>query len=260
MRVTAITNRVPTRHRIALLGALLAAVALALPVPAASAAAGLPASGTAATTPVVVPAGLTGTAADYSSIFADNDPALDGAGWASCSSAITWDVDLGTLDAAAGQRAIADLQWAFEQWSQASGLTFSFAGPAALTYDDATFTLARADGQPNPARHIDIAFVDDSATTRMGGQTVGLGSPAQVVPTTKEIVSGVAIFRTDHAAVAGPDEARSLYLHELGHVLGLAHAHDAANVMYPLVSNHVDLGPGDVHGVQALDKPCSATA
>lgn len=261
MRVSAIPQRVPARYRVALLGAFLAAAALMLPLPAASAAPSPVAPAVTSATTSLAQAPLSAAAADFSSIFAENDPTLDGAGWALCGSPITWDVDLGTLDQAAGERAVADLQWAFAQWAQVSNLSFAYSGATTLSYDDATFSLTRADGQATADRHIDIAFLADAVTARMGGQTVGLGSPSKVVPTTKEIVGGTAVFRADHAQSADQSQTRSLYLHELGHVLGLAHAHDASNVMYPVVGDKVALGPGDVNGVHALDnKTCTTTA
>lgn len=240
-----------------MLAALVALAALALPTPAAGASSSPVASAVTSSTSLVAPVGTAAAAADFSSIFATDDPALDGAGWAVCSTPVTWSVDTGSLDEVQAQQAIADLTWAFDQWAAASRLTFAFSGATTLAYDDVTFSLSPADGTPAPSRHVAIAFVDDAESARMGGSTVGLGSPSQVVPTTKEIVTGTATFRTDHAAAAQPDEARSLYLHELGHVLGLAHAHDADNIMYPVVRDQAHLGAGDVNGVRALDKPCA---
>ncbi len=247
-----------TRGRVALLGALVALTALALPVASATASPSPVASAVTSSTTLAAPVGTVAAAADFSSIFADDEPALDGAGWSLCSAPITWSVDLGALDEVHAQQATADLTWAFDQWADASGLTFTFAGATSLTYDDKAFSLTPADGSAAPTRHVFVAFVDDASTTRMGGQTVGLGSPSQVVPTTREIVTGTAIFRTDHAEAASPSESRSLYLHELGHVLGLAHAHETDNIMFPVVRDNVNLGAGDINGVRALDKPCAA--
>ena len=195
---------------------------------------------------------------DFSSIFAGQQPSLTNSGWATCSTPITWSIDTGALPADVADRTIANMQWAFDRWTQASGLSFQYAGTVALDYDDASFTLAPADGSAEPSRHIYLAIVADADSARMGGGTVGLGSPSQVWPSTKEIVLGEAVFRTDHVRKAGDPEARSLFIHELGHVLGLAHASEAANIMYPVVSNKTDLGAGDIAGVRAMAKPCAA--
>ncbi len=167
-------------------------------------------------------------------------------------------MDTGSLSSDEAARTIANLQWAFDRWTQASGLTFQFAGTQTFTYDDTYFSLTPAGGAPQPGRHIYLAIVSDADSARMGGGTVGLGSPSQVWPSTKEIVQGTAVFRTDHVRKAGNTEARSLFIHELGHVLGLAHATEAANIMYPVVTDKTELGAGDVAGVRSMAKACAA--
>ena len=211
-----------------------------------------------AAAPAVRPA--TASATDFGSIFAGQLPALVNAGWSGCAAPVTWTIDTGSLSADESAEEIANLTWAFAQWSQASGLAFTFGGTQQLTYSDAAFSLAPADGTPILQRHIYLAFVADASSDRLGGQTVGLGSPSQVFTEDKEIVTGTAIFRTDHVLSAIDREDRSLYLHELGHVLGLAHAADAGNIMYPVVSDHLELGAGDVAGVRTMAKPCTETA
>lgn len=197
-------------------------------------------------------------AADFSSIFTGAQPSLVNSGWATCSTPITWSVDTGALPADTAARTIANMQWAFDQWTQASGLSFQFTGSMKLAYDDASFSLEPADGSAVPARHIYLAIVADADSDRMGGGTVGLGSPSQVWPSSREIVQGEAVFRTDHVAKAGNAEAKSLFIHELGHVLGLAHASESANIMFPVVTNKTDLGAGDITGVRTMTKPCAA--
>jgi hypothetical protein len=81
-----------------------------------------------------------------------------------------------------------------------------------------------------------------------------------VWPTTKEIVNGAAVFRTDHVKKAGTREAKALYLHELGHVLGLGHANDDANIMHGIVTDDTELGAGDTNGVRSMTKPCTQAA
>ena len=199
-------------------------------------------------------------AADYSSIFATQQPALTNSGWATCAAAITWSVDTGGLSADEAAAQIANLTWAFDQWTQGSGLAFQYTGTESLAYDDAAFSLKPANGSAMQSRHVYLAFVADGDSARLGGGTVGLGSPSQVWPSTKEIITGAAVFRTDHVKQANTREDKSLYMHELGHVLGLAHASETSNIMYPVVSDHTDLGAGDVNGVRSMNKPCKAAA
>jgi hypothetical protein len=199
-------------------------------------------------------------AADFTSIFTDQVPALSDAGWAACPSPITWSVDTAGLSEAEAAEQIANLQWAFDQWSQASGLAFQFAGTSALVYDDGSFTLAPADGSPAASRNIYLDFIPDSASARLGGGVVGLASPSSVWQNSKEIVAGTAVFRLDYVASASSDQDQALYLHELGHVLGLGHATQPGNRMYAMVKDDTVLGAGDVGGVRSMLKPCTEGA
>ncbi len=213
---------------------------------------------TRAKTPTAVPQAA--TAADFTSIFAAQVPALTNSGWATCPAAITWSVDTRGLsdDEAAAQ--IANLQWAFDQWGIASGLAFQFAGTANLVYDDAGFTLTPADGSASPSRNVFLDFVPDSESARLGGGVVGLASPSTVWQSSKEIESGTVVFRTDYVKSAGAKEAKALYLHELGHVLGLGHANESDNRMFAIVKDGTELGAGDVAGVRTMLKPCTTGA
>ena len=218
-----------------------------------------PAKGQAAAAPAPASAAsLQAAASDYASIFAAQNANLTNSGWATCAAPIGWTVDSHELTTAETATQVANLQWAFDQWAAVSGLSFRYEGQLAVNYDDAAFTMKPADGSVAALRHIYLDFVPSAESTRLGGGTVGLGSPSQVISAAKEIVGGAAVFRVDHVKKSGAVEDKSLYLHELGHVLGLAHANETANIMYPIVTDHVALGSGDVNGVKLMAKPCSA--
>ena len=230
-----------------------AAVAGAAPMSASGGAAVKGPAATKATTRTAEVAG------DFSSIFAGQIDAAINSGWATCTAPIVWQADLHELSATAASREVANLQWAFAQWAQASGLTFTYGGPVPLAFRGSDFTLTPTDGSTAAPRQIYLDFIASKQTPMLTGSTVGLGSPSRVMMSTKEIQAGTAVFRTEHIESTGakdPKAVRSLYLHEIGHVLGLAHASMAANVMYPVVTDRTALGAGDVRGVQVMTKPC----
>ena len=95
----------------------------------------------------------------------------------------------------------------------------------------------------------------------LGSATLGFGAPSTVAVAGHEITGGNAVFRTDYVQDPGRNpvrKLRSLYLHELGHVLGLSHASLSQNIMYPIVDRNVTLGAGDVSGIHAMTKTCAA--
>lgn len=204
-------------------------------------------------------------ATSYTSIFADEGPAYDGAGWDVCGAPITWSVDVSQLTAKAAKTRIADLEWALGQWAEVSGLTFEFVGRESLTLDPKTVTL-RSDGNGPKSRHVSFSFLDNKSTRLLNKTTVGLGSPmAQSVTTsdgttTTSIINGSAIFSVDFLAQASQKDARALLLHEIGHVMGLGHTDDDSQVMHQMLDGDVTLGAGDVAGVQAVTGSCAAAA
>ena len=191
---------------------------------------------------------------DFTSFFATGYDGWQGSGWQACQP-ITWSVDTGELTAAQAARETRRLAWAFHQWSNASGLAFAYTGQVPVAYQDAGFQMQPADGTHAQPRHIYIAFRRQGESALLAGRTYGLGWPTGVAD--QQITGGAAIFRTELAAETGRARtAMSLYLHELGHVLGLGHAGTRANVMYPIVSDVTSLGRGDLAGIHAFTRPC----
>lgn len=198
------------------------------------------------------------SATDFTSIFTTQQPAFANAGWAACPAAITWTVDTTGLGAAEAARQIENLRASFDQWAAASGLSFQYAGTADFAYNESAFTLTPAGGTTAATRAIRLAFVDDADSDLLGGQTVGMAGPTTVWASDKVIESGTGVFRTDAVKRMSDTQARALFTHELGHVLGLGHAAETGNIMYPVVSTATALGAGDVAGVQTMTKPCAA--
>lgn len=254
-------TRLGTRWALACSAAALAIVgglAAAAPAPASPVEGTTPqAALTSATPKAGTKAGARSAAADFTSIFASQQPSLSDAGWAACAAPVSWSVDVRGLGAAEAKDQIANITAAFDQWAQVTGLAFTFAGIASFRYDETAFTLTAADGTPATTRTINLAFIADEASALLGGQTVGLAGPTTVWASSKKIESGTGVFRIDAVKDMTNAEARALFTHELGHVLGLGHASDEANVMYPVVSAQASLGAGDIAGVRSLLKTCA---
>ena len=192
---------------------------------------------------------------DHTAFFADGP--LAGSGWSACPG-ITWSVDARRLPEAVRPREIRRLSAAVGQWAAAAGLDIRFAGEEPLSYDASRYLLVP--GGPPRERHVYLAFLTPRQAPLLASPVVGLGNPSRVIAETREIVGGVAVFRSGFVADASsrdPDRLRNLYLHEFGHVMGLGHARTTANVMYPTIDQRVRLGPGDRSGARSLVRPCT---
>lgn len=90
-----------------------------------------------------------------------------------------------------------------------------------------------------------------------GADTVGYGGSARGTggfgePNT--YVTGVIALRADDIGSklrqpGGRAYAKAVMLHELGHVLGLAHVKDPHELMYSEMTSVRDFGPGDREGL-----------
>ena len=198
-------------------------------------------------------------AADWVSIMAKQDARLARAGWTTCG-AITWSIDTKSLASGNVERELSNLRWAFAQWSEVTGLQFQYAGEIATSYVASTGSLAPADGRSRD-RHIYLTWMSPSQASRLGGGAMAIAAPSAIDSSTGEIHGGRAIFESgfvNDASARAAGEVKAVYLHELGHVMGLGHASLDANTMYPYVYDDTTLGAGDVAGVQTLTRACAA--
>ena len=264
------TSAGPARRRtLALAAAVLAMLSVggpagaALSVQAGAAAPVLTAADLTTTVTSAPMAARSRSASDFASIFHGDNQNLANSGWTACPTPITWSVDTRELTSSQAALEIKHIDWALSYWGEVSGLTFAFNGEIPVNYSDTNFQLTPVDGSPVASRHIYMTFLGIGESKLLSSSILGFGAPSTVVVASKEITGGNAVFRTDHVQSTGrtaPRKVKSLYLHELGHVLGLSHAAETSNIMYPVVDAKVTLGDGDVNGVRTMTKPCPAPA
>lgn len=207
----------------------------------------------------VAPLGSPARAApDFTSFFA-GQPDLEGAGWAACESPLTWSVDTRGLGDSVARSEIRRLKAAWQEWSEASGIKVRFVGSERLDFDPGTNGLRRADGVSIPDRHVYIAFKTRRQVPIMTRGVVGLAMPSVVLLPTREIVGGMTIVRRSYVLderARRPLHLNHLYLHEIGHILGLGHARAMTNVMYPSMDTMDSLGRGDRAGIRSITQLC----
>lgn len=198
-------------------------------------------------------------AADWISIMAKQDARLAHAGWTTCGT-VTWSIDPESLATGNVERELGNLRWAFAQWSEVTGLQFEYVGEIATSYVAATGSLAPADGR-NRDRHIYLTWMSPTQASRLGDGAMAIAAPSAIDAASGEIHSGRAIFESGFVnATSGsaPSEVKAVYLHELGHIIGLGHASLEANTMYPYVYDDTTLGAGDIAGAHTLTRLCAA--
>lgn len=193
----------------------------------------------------------------FTSFFQNRNPNLVGSGWSACTNEITWSVDTRMLSPKVAQVEVARLTLAFDKWSEASGLSFKFLGTQAMTYDSTTHHL-HAETMPTSG-HIAVSYLPAEASPLLAPNVYGFGMPTFVMDSTNQIIGGVMVLKREVVAKkskSDPKALDNLYLHELGHVLGLGHVDDASQVMYPTIFKTARLGSGDRDGIAAFSQRC----
>ncbi|SOD95502.1 matrixin family metalloprotease [Blastococcus haudaquaticus] len=153
---------------------------------------------------------------------------------------------------------------AFARLSEVTGLRFVHDGPS-----DEPTTLDRPVFQPD--RYGDrwapvlVAWETEEQNPALAGDTVGQAGSVAVSlgEGTRVFVSGTVSLDAGRLPEIlsfrdGAETVRAIVLHELGHLVGLAHVDDPAQLMYPEARREVpDLGPGDLTGLEVLGSgPC----
>ncbi len=147
---------------------------------------------------------------------------------------------------------------AVREISQATGLQ--------VVDDGATSELPEAQRGPYlPQRYgkvwapVLVAWTTPTAVPDLVGDTAGWTGPVSASTRTglQVYVSGAAYLDRDQLAISrtakGKTVARSIVVHELGHLLGLAHVADATQLMNAVVEPGIDgLQAGDREGLAVL--------
>ncbi len=101
-----------------------------------------------------------------------------------------------------------------------------------------------------------IAWADADEVPELAGRVAGVGGSVAVEDqfgTTRFITGGVTLDRVLFAELmasdSGRSEARAILLHELAHLLGLAHVGDRDELMNAENFGLLDFGPGDLAGL-----------
>ena len=194
------------------------------------------------------------------SIFSGEFAGLADFGWASCATPITWSADFSGLAPAVRSRAEKDISWALSRWADVTSLEFAFNGPEPLALNAEGTQVRPADGSAARGRHIYVAFIGarDSASLEPG--TFGLGAPTAVFPQRQEIATADVLIRRSvvtGSTPADPSTLRNLYLHELGHALGLGHASVPDLVMSPVLTGAQSLSRAEVTAIRSFTRPCA---
>lgn len=177
--------------------------------------------------------------------------------WDSCSS-ITYRVNLN----GAGKKELSRIRVAFDRVEEETALSFRYQGKASsLPYRS---TVSAADyAQRDPNVDVTIAFAkpgdgprespllaESPALSGMGGpvREDADGSPVSVP--VGEYVAGAVLFNREN--LFGPKQRLNLYMHEIGHVVGLDHSTQRGEVMMSGRRTQTSWGEEDRAGLRAV--------
>ena len=142
----------------------------------------------------------------------------------------------------------AELEDALADVEHYTGLDFVNAGQTTTGYDSAAPGKYPNFQPPSGAEAI-FVFTDEAHSPQLNGSVVGIGGyqvQSRDAGTTWWGITGGAIFET----IPDPALMGALIRHEIGHMVGLGHVADPAQIMYPELLPGMELyGPGDIEGL-----------
>lgn len=152
---------------------------------------------------------------------------------------------------------LVDTAVAHTEW--ATGLEFVDVGAT----DDRPFNPMRSGGLADNGDPVIIGFADSEEIGGLSGDVAGLGGSVATRDTLGRdyFVTGSIALDTDvfDGTSSGEERAslQAIVDHELGHVVGLDHVDDPAELMYESNVGVTDYGPGDLEGMARLGSiPC----
>ena len=153
---------------------------------------------------------------------------------------------------------------AMEHVEDVTGLRFSYEGTTdepPRSSDSGAVVLAGGEVKAPPAL---VSWADEDVVDDLKGDVAGIGGSASVGTRGRQrYVTGSITLDADlfddlmDDGDGGRDEARAIVLHEFGHLLGLDHVHDGAELMNEENFGLLDYGKGDLNGLAKLGAiPC----
>ena len=101
-----------------------------------------------------------------------------------------------------------------------------------------------------------LAWTTPEQVPGLAGDVAGQGGPQEVrnARAGGVLVSGTVSFDAPQLATMSEDDVLAVMEHEFGHLVGLGHVQDRAELMYPELGRYTarDFGPGDRRGLSAL--------
>jgi hypothetical protein len=167
----------------------------------------------------------------------------------------------------APEGSVEDVHEAIRRVSRATGIAFAYDG---LTDELPTRTRLpiQRDRYGERWAPVLIAWVDPDETDisfdREGHQAAAVASPSRPLTGEEIFVSGYVALNAEDPNPPGfgwPGAQGPVLLHELGHIMGLAHVREPGEIMEKSGGGVTDYGPGDLEGLRKLgrDAGCLTT-